>query len=125
MAFSWRFPQREAELAKGWKQSLRRGDRELASRRGARDAEDRDGARARLTELEAELDRVSLTLQEEVSSVRELLEIERAKVESERVKYKELWRMSCEQLASHDELMPLKEREVEELKMCLSELEDP
>ena len=57
---------------------------------GAREAEDREGARERVTELEAELERVSSensTLQEEVSSVRELLEIERAKVESEKVKY--------------------------------------
>ena len=79
-----------------------------------------------MTELEAELERVSVensTLQEEVSSVRELLEIETAKVESEKVKYKEFWRMSCEQLASHDELMASKEKEVEELKMRRSELE--
>ena len=39
------------------------------------------------------------------------------------MKYIDLWRMSCEQLANHDELMASKEKEVEELKMRLSELE--
>ena len=69
-------------------------------------------------ELEAQLLRVSkenATLRGEVSAVREQLEKEKAKC-------KELWRMSCEQLARHDKHLASKEEEIEKLKARLSEL---
>ena len=79
----------------------------------------RDGAGVReAAELEAQLLRASeenATLRGEVSAVREQLEEEKAKC-------KELWRMSCEQLARHDEHLASKEEEIEKLKACLSEL---
>ena len=93
-----------------------RGDSEGSdgSGGGAR-SDDVETARARITELEGELlraDEEHASLREEVSSVRE-------KLEEERVKYKALWRMSCEQLARHDDLIAAKEREIEDLKASL------
>ena len=82
---------------------------------GGTRSDDLETARARITELEAELlraDEEHASLREEVSSVRE-------KLEEERVKYKALWRMSCEQLARHDDLMAAKEKEIEDLKASL------
>ena len=54
-------------------------------------------------------------LEDEVSEMREQLE-------RERYKYKELWKMSCEQLTGYDEAMASKEEEVEKWKARLAEL---
>ena len=94
-----------------------RGDSEGSDGSGGGGArsDDLETARARITELEAELlraDEEHASLREEVSSVREELE-------EERVKYKALWRMSCEQLARHDDLIAAKEKEIEDLKASL------
>lgn len=44
----------------------------------------------------------------------------REELENERVKYKALWRMSCEQLNKHDEIIARKEQEIRELRLARS-----
>ena len=62
-------------------------------------------------------------LREEVSSVREQLVNEREQLPKEKAKYKLLWRNHCEQSSRDDELIALKEMEVEELQKRLAEFE--
>ena len=102
-------------------------DHEELGTGGAVDAEtageDEDGTqsdpRSREAELETELNRLmeeNTVLQEEVSGLRDGME-------EARRKYKELWRMNCEQLAEHDVSLAAKEDEVESLKERIAELE--
>ena len=85
--------------------------------------EDEDGtesdSRSREAELETELNRLTeenTALQEEVSGLRDGME-------EARRKYKELWRMNCEQLVEHDGSLAAKEDEVASLKKRIAELE--
>ena len=85
--------------------------------------EDEDGtesdSRSREAELETELNRLmeeNTVLQEEVSGLRDGME-------EARRKYKEVWRMNCEQLAEHDVSLAAKEDEVESLNERIPELE--
>ena len=60
---------------------------------------------------------------EEVSSVREQLLNEREQLVKEKAKYKLLWRKPCEQSSRDDELLAVKEMEVEEVQKRLAEFE--
>ena len=94
----------------------------------ARHAEERDGdsggssvddvtreVEGQILEVEVEFACVTeenTALLEEVSSLKE-------RVEVERMKYKYLWRDSCEQLMEHDSLVAEKETEIEALRPVL------
>ena len=86
---------------------------------GSPDGGARSGVASREAELETELSRANVEnaeLKDEVRTMKEQLE-------REKVKYKELWKLSCEQLREQDETIALKEEEVESLKGLIGRLE--
>ena len=81
---------------------------------------------ARVAELETELRRANAQMEDikkEVSDVQEQLAREREQLASEKVKYNKLWKNYCERLSRDDELIAMKEGEVEDLRRRLAEYE--
>ena len=81
------------------------------------------GARvdSRLAELEREVKRLTeenAALSEEVSELRDGMRVSKQK-------YRELWRLNCEQLSEYDSLVASKEEEIKALQGRMAELEAP
>ena len=74
---------------------------------------------SRVAELEREVKRLTeenTALQEEVSELRDGVRVAKQK-------YRELWRLNCEQLGEYDSLLAMKEEEIEDLKKRVAEFE--
>ena len=83
----------------------------------ARESEYREDSR--VAEFEREVKRLTeenTALQEEVSELRDGVRVAKQK-------YRELWRLNCEQLGEYDSLVAMKEEEIEDLKKRVAEFE--
>ena len=92
---------------------------------GAREGEETHYVKC-VEELEVELllaNNQMEDMRKEVSEIREQLEKEREQVANEKVRYNKLWKNYCERLSRDDELIALKQEEVDSLWRRLADSE--
>ena len=82
-----------------------------------------ESARVRVTALESELESVQERAVEEATRLQQEVSQLEERVRGERERYSALWRMNCERLLEHDEIIATKEEENDRLRAHIAELE--